>query len=184
MKSIHSMFIGEEYAAYRPSYPDQLFSDIYDYHTRRHGQWGVAIDVACGSGQATIPLSQKFGKVYGLDLNPTQIAEAPRRPNIDYSISPAETLKFDSASTDLITIAQAAHWLDLPLVYKEFERVLKKDHGTLAIWCYGFCHIDDVEVEKALQSFYAAIKDFWEERRVLVNNLYRDLYFPLKDIER
>ena len=60
------VFDGREYAASRPSYPEELFHAIYDYHTKYGGQWETAIDVACGTGQATASLAKRFRKVYGL----------------------------------------------------------------------------------------------------------------------
>jgi trans-aconitate 3-methyltransferase len=178
------VFDGKEYAASRPSYPEELFQTIYEYHTTHGGQWRTAVDVACGTGQATVSLGHRFRKVYGLDSNPSQIEEAICLPNITYKLSRGETLEFDAASIDMITVAQAAHWLDLPRFYDESRRVLRKDSGTLAVWCYAFCHVDDAEIEQALQYFYNAIHDYWDSRRVLVDDLYRNLEFPLNNVQR
>ena len=84
----------------------------------------------------------------------------------------------------MITVAQAAHWLDLSRFYDESRRVLKKGSGTLAVWCYAFCHVDDMEIEQALQYFYNAIHDYWDSRRTLVDDLYRNLEFPLNNVQR
>jgi SAM-dependent methyltransferase len=75
------------YSSYRPSYPKQLFKDIFAYHrTGRHAKWELAVDLGCGSGsfhihstpvflyidyyflpgQATTHLSY-FDKVIGID---------------------------------------------------------------------------------------------------------------------
>ena len=50
----------ETYRTYRPNYPKELFQHIIDYYF--HGQninekIPLAVDVACGSGQATADLS-------------------------------------------------------------------------------------------------------------------------------
>ena len=58
------LFTGKDHTAkyrtYRPNYPQQLYQHIVDYYF--HGQTTnekipLALDVACGSGQATVDLS-------------------------------------------------------------------------------------------------------------------------------
>ena len=40
------------------------------------------------------------------------------------------------ASVDLVLVAQAAHWFDLPAFYAEVARVLRPG-GVLAVWSSG-----------------------------------------------
>ena len=87
--SIHPMAhwvradISRAYAAHRPTYPKALLDFIRDAiaepATRRHSsicQSSLAVDVGCGTGQATVPLAQIFGRVIGVDPSETQIAVA------------------------------------------------------------------------------------------------------------
>ena len=36
-------------------------------------QAGVAVDVGCGTGQSTFPLTEHFDKVYGIDPSKAQV---------------------------------------------------------------------------------------------------------------
>jgi ubiquinone/menaquinone biosynthesis C-methylase UbiE len=49
-------------------------------------------------------------------------------PNIHYSISPAEIIIFPDNYFDIVCAAQAAHWFNLPVFYKEAERILGQDN--------------------------------------------------------
>jgi hypothetical protein len=58
------LFEGEEhtkiYRLYRPDYPSVLFDFIKNFyfsHAQTHDNIPLALDVACGNGQATVALS-------------------------------------------------------------------------------------------------------------------------------
>ena len=112
----------------RPDYPQEFIDIICDYvcEGKRTENWcgGLALDLACGSGQASRPLSKRFNRVIGMDISAAQIEQAqldPGKPdNLTYRVGPAEDLSFlDDHSIQLITVATASHWLDLPRFYKE-----------------------------------------------------------------
>jgi ubiquinone/menaquinone biosynthesis C-methylase UbiE len=71
---------------------------------------GLALDVATGSGQVAVALSELFAAVVGCDSSEGQLSHAVRRPNIRYVLAPAEELPADPGSVDLVTCAQALHW--------------------------------------------------------------------------
>ncbi len=62
------------YARYRPTYPAQLFDWIA---TSAPGR-GTAWDCACGNGQATLPLAERFERVIATDPSAEQIARQRR----------------------------------------------------------------------------------------------------------
>jgi SAM-dependent methyltransferase len=78
---------------------------------------------------------------------------------------------------DLVTVAQAAHWLLLPAFYEEVCRVLKPG-GLCVMWCYGVLTCEGDEVNQAVQAFCQHIAPWWPPERVHVENGYRDLPFP------
>lgn len=52
------------YAKYRPKYSQVVFDKIMDYHNEaKHSAHRLAVDVCCGPGNATVPLTKYFGKV-------------------------------------------------------------------------------------------------------------------------
>jgi ubiquinone/menaquinone biosynthesis C-methylase UbiE len=71
----------------------------------------VVVDIACGSGQATVTLAGRFTHVHGVDGNAAQLAAAPRHhPNISWHHADAHATGLPDACADLVTCAQALHW--------------------------------------------------------------------------
>ncbi len=131
------------YALFRPSYPPQLFDTILSYCKKGNKErQTLAVDVACGSGQSTYPLSQHFDQVIGLDINSDQLLQCNQDcHNVSFRQGPAEDLGFlEDCSVDLITCGQALHWLETEIFYQQVARVLKTN-GVLAVYCYSKCHI-------------------------------------------
>uniref|UniRef100_A0A7N2M329 Methyltransferase type 11 domain-containing protein n=1 Tax=Quercus lobata TaxID=97700 RepID=A0A7N2M329_QUELO len=84
-----------------------------------------------------------YKNVIATDTSPKQLEFAPRLPNIRYQLTPPtmsiaelESSIAPQSSIDIVTIAQALHWFDLPNFYQQAELVLKKPHGIIAAWCY------------------------------------------------
>ena len=150
------LFEGKEhaklYAKYRPTFPDDIYDEILKYCSSNTGR-DLAVDVGCGSGQSTRPLSRYFRKVIGSDVSEQQIQSAIAKTteehgNITYQTSPGEDLSFiDDNSVDLITVSQALHWLDHDVFYAEVRRVLKET-GVFAAYGYGLNVLNDEEAEK------------------------------------
>ena len=88
----------------------------------------LAIDLACGSGHSTVPIAKYFQGVIGVDICRSQIARAPKDvPNIQYKVGPAECLDFvEDNSVNLVLTVAALHWLEVPRVYDEVKRILRK----------------------------------------------------------
>lgn len=126
------------YVKYRPSYSVKLFETIISYCEEGGTGRGLAVDLGCGSGQATSQLSRFFKKVIGVDISQAQIANAPQiYPNVSYMVGAAEDLEFlEDGSVDLVTIATALHWMDTDKLYGTIKRILKPD-GVFAVWGYG-----------------------------------------------
>jgi len=166
---------GNNYAKFRPEYPDALFQEIFDF--AGDGRRDLAIDLGTGTGQATLPLTKHYKKVIGFEPSAGQIVNAEvKAENLEFRQSPAEKVDLPSESVDLITTAQAVHWFDLPVFYDECYRLLRKD-GTLAIWGYGTLKIDDEQADAIFQDFYANVlgDQYWPSNRKMVENHYRDI---------
>jgi SAM-dependent methyltransferase len=108
------------YARYRVPYPEGLLQDLVE----RASITGMArlLDLACGPGRIALALAALFQEVWAIDLEPEMIAvgqqEAARRGvnNITWMVGRAEDLAAPPASFALITIGEAFHRLDQPLV--------------------------------------------------------------------
>jgi SAM-dependent methyltransferase len=138
------------YASYRPTYPKRLFDFIFKYHESTKGaRWDTAVDIGCGTGQATAELTP-FKRVVGVDPSAKMIevakqlamenAQSTNSENVnqfEYIQSEAENLSFlKDGSVDLLISAQAAHWFDWSKVWPETARVLRKG-GSVAVWIYS-----------------------------------------------
>ncbi|KAF9456672.1 S-adenosyl-L-methionine-dependent methyltransferase [Collybia nuda] len=136
-----STFNASVYSSFRPTYPQQLFNNIFEYHARsNNSRQDLAVDIGCGTGQAT-PQLRHFGQVIGVDPSLPMVTAAQRTstiPNIKYVQGHAENLKgiVEPDSVDLLISAQAAHWFDWGKVWPETRRVLRTG-GTVAFWIYS-----------------------------------------------
>jgi SAM-dependent methyltransferase len=174
----HFSRVATDYASYRPRYPEALFAWLAGLAPRRELAW----DCGAGSGQATVGLVPHFARVVATDASGALLAGAPADPRIEYRLAPAEASGLEPGSADLITVAQAAHWFDLPAFYREVERVLAPG-GALALWTYGVYHVEDPALDQLLQHFYHDIVGpYWPPQRRLVESGYRTIPFPFDEV--
>jgi SAM-dependent methyltransferase len=174
----HFSRVATDYATYRPRYPEPLFAWLAGLPARRELAW----DCGAGSGQATVGLLPHFARIVATDASAALLASAPADPRIEYRMAPAEASGLESRSADLITVAQAAHWFDLPAFYREVDRVLARG-GALALWTYGVYHLEDPTLDRLLQHFYVDIVGpYWPPERRLVESGYRTIPFPFDEV--
>lgn len=161
------------YAAHRPSYPAELFAWLAERCPRRDLAW----DCATGNGQAALGLATHFRRVTASDASAEQIANARPHPRVTYRVAPAEASGLDTASVDLVSVAQAAHWFDLPAFYAEVRRLLRPG-GAIALWGYERLELEP-EVSRLVGHFYHRdLAGFWPPERHHVETAYRELPFP------
>jgi SAM-dependent methyltransferase len=178
------------YAAFRPSYPDELGAYLASLAPTRAPSPTQVWDCATGSGQAATMLARHFDRVVATDASAAQIGLAQRsavekadnRDRVDYRVAPAEASGLADRSCDVITVAQAAHWFDLPAFYMEARRVLKP-RGVIAVWCYALLEIGQPDVDTAVRHLtYERLGSYWPAGRELVEDHYRSLDFPFEVI--
>lgn len=174
----HFSAVAADYARFRPRYPAALF----DYLAELTPQPALAWDCATGTGQAAVALARRFDRVVATDASAEQIASAEGHPHVEYRVAPAEQSGLDDASVDLITVAQALHWFDLPVFYREVRRVLRPG-GVLAVWCYGLFLFDEPTMQAALMRFHAKVEPYWPPERQLLVDGYRTLDFPFSELD-
>ena len=166
------------YSAFRPTYPADLYDFIFSKLSARQKAW----DCATGNGQVAGYLADYFQEVYATDISPQQIEKGIKKDNIFYSVSPGEKTSFPDHGFDLITVAQALHWIDREKFYDEARRVGKKG-SLLAIWGYSFLSISP-DIDKITMNFYTnVVGPYWDDARRLVEDEYRSISFPFKEIE-
>ena len=121
-----------------------------------------------------------FDKVLATDASPEQIASAEQHPDIEVHVATAEASGIDSASVDLITVAQALHWFDLDGFFAEACRVLKPG-GILAAWSYERSRITPA-CDEIIEKAYVETDAYWAPERKIVENHYRDITMPMPEI--
>jgi SAM-dependent methyltransferase len=165
------------YAAFRPRYPDDLFAFLAERAPGRRLAW----DCATGSGQAAVGLAAHFDRVEATDASAGQIAAAAPHPRVGYRVAAAEVSGLADASADLVTVAQALHWLDRDAFFREARRVLRPG-GLLAAWCYNRLAIGP-DIDAHLGRFFAdTVGPYWPPERALVEDGYRGIDFPFAAI--
>ena len=176
--SDHFSGVAGAYALRRPRYPDELFAFLAAETTRHDLAW----DCAAGTGQATIPLSRHFRRVLATDQSAAMLAQAPPHSSIEYRTAPANASGLGPSTADLVTVAQALHWIDPEPFYAEVHRVLRPG-GMLAVWTYGNQRLEDPAVDPTLWRFYQeVVGPFWPPQRRHVEAGYRTLPFPYPEL--
>lgn len=166
------------YAAFRPRYPAALFAFLASHAPRRVLAW----DCATGNGQAAVGLAEHFERVIATDASAAQIGAATPHERIEYRVARAEASGLADASVDLVTVAQALHWLDLDAFYAEVRRVLVPD-GVIAVWCYSMASIAP-EIDSIVNEYYAVTcGPYWPFERRHVDAGYRTLPFPFDETD-
>jgi SAM-dependent methyltransferase len=161
--------VSEAYAKYRPTYPPALFTAILDHNPALQptAQRRVAVEVACGSGQATSALAALFERVIALDSSRPQLDAARARlagltlaassqnndgdaaapssvaARVELREGDAHDTGLPGGEAELVAVAQALHWFDVPSFAREAARLLRP-HGSLAAWSYGLARVASV----------------------------------------
>ncbi|MGH7529521.1 MAG: class I SAM-dependent methyltransferase [Gemmatimonadales bacterium] len=164
------------YAEFRPRYPDALFAFLAGAAPARNAAW----DCATGNGQAALGLARHFERVIATDASAAQLAHALPHPRVTYRVAPADRSGLADATVALVTVAQAAHWLDRPRFFAEARRVLVPQ-GVVAIWTYSHVSIAP-KIDAIVRAFHdETVGPFWAPERALVLDGYRTIEFPFRE---
>lgn len=167
-----------DYAKYRPTYPSSLFTYLTNLSPHRKVAW----DCATGNGQSAYELAKFFQTVYATDLSQKQIQQAKKHPQIRYSQGRAEQSGLPPGSIDLITVAQAFHWFDHRLFYKEARRVIRPEGGLLAVWMYEQTVINQ-KLDEVLGDFHKeVVGKFGENELKTFKANFQKMSMPFQEI--
>lgn len=149
----------EAYFAYRPEYPPQIFERILAALPPDRRQ--RAVDLGAGTGRSTRELLPHFAEVIAVEPD-ARMAEKLREsePRAVVRITTAEDCEQEPSSVDLVNIATALHWMDVPRVIANASRWLRPG-GILAV--FGGEPPDTPEpVQAIVQSEF---RDHWDQFR-------------------
>lgn len=133
--------LAERYHRYRPGYPEAALAAIAGVCRQVAAQAPLLIDVGAGTGISTRALAEVLGPDWRLvgvepsdDMRRTAVAQSAALKNVSFQSGAAEALPFDSNSAGGLLVAQALHWFDRPMFYKEAGRLLTPGGGLFVLF--------------------------------------------------
>lgn len=166
-----------EYAAYRPSYPEELFAWLADVSPDHQ----LAVDVGTGTGQAAVGLAAHFGRVIGIEPSTEQLAHATEHERVVYRNARAEVTGLPDETADLVLATQAFHWFRADAFFAEAQRILRPG-GMLVLVAYALSDVTP-EIDEVVDAFYERLDPYWEPERRLIETGYRTVEVPFHELE-
>jgi SAM-dependent methyltransferase len=100
---------------------------------------------------------------------------------VTYRVASESESGLPDRSVDLVTVAQALHWFNMPRFFDEARRVLKPG-GVVAVWCYTRHRLGN-PFDAVLDRFYSeTVGPYWPPEREIVEAGYRTIPFPFDDL--
>lgn len=126
------------YSLYRLPYPDTLIEQLR-LQAKITGR-GRLVDLGCGPGRLSLPLSRYFARVTAVDIEREMVREGQKKArergigNIRWQVSRAESFQVASRTVELVTIGEAFHRFDQRVVAERARRWLKPGCCIALIW--------------------------------------------------
>jgi SAM-dependent methyltransferase len=145
----------ERYDRARPSYPPALVSDLVAWV----GPGARVVDVGCGTAKAAVLLAEQGLSGVGVEPHPSMAAVARRNlglhPGWRVDVADFETWGPGAGDVpvDLVTCAQAWHWVD-PVAGWDRAATVLRPGGWLALW-WNWAESEPAAVDAALDAIYA-----------------------------
>jgi SAM-dependent methyltransferase len=151
--------VAELYDKARPTYPAPLVDHLVS-SANAAGGTGRVLDVGCGTAKATILLATRGLTGVGLEPDPEMAAVARRHlaPFPQWSVVAGDFEDFEpepDTPFDLITCAQAWHWLDPSRRFQQAARLLRPG-GRLALF-WNRTADDTSAVRREVDGVYAEL---------------------------
>ncbi len=121
------------YRQYRPHYPDQLYTRVLDLLGSPRE---LAVDLGAGTGLVSAVLGHHFARVVAIEPDSDMAAHLHETaPAAEVRAIVAERAEFEPGSVDLVTCANAFHWMAGPQVAGLVASWLREG-GLFAGWRY------------------------------------------------
>jgi len=125
--------VAANYAAGRPDYPAALYDTLAQVLGKPLAGLDV-VDLGAGTGIASRQLAERGARVTALELSGPMIEQlAATSPGVRPVRGSATAIPLRGDCADLVTSAQAWHWMDPALAVPEFRRILRPG-GVFAAW--------------------------------------------------
>ncbi|CAH8315382.1 unnamed protein product [Eruca vesicaria subsp. sativa] len=170
----------------RPTYPGEWYSKLAALSNHHHLAW----DAGTGNGQAAVGIAEHYDRVIATDVSETMLNLGKPHPKVTYHHTPSSMTEDETVdliggenSVDLITVATAVHWFDLPKFYAIANRLLRKPGGIIAVWSYNTDMAVSPEFDSVMARFNEKTTPYWKfpECRYFVDG-YKSLPFPFENV--
>jgi SAM-dependent methyltransferase len=155
-----SGYDGEGFAAaydrYRPAPPPDLLRILTLLAQAARPR--LVVDVGAGTGLSTRAWVGLAERVIGIEANPAMIAQASlatRGSLVGYVAAFAQRTGLASGGADVVTCAQAFHWMEPAPVLAEAARILRTG-GVFAAYDYDLPPVVQPEVDAAFVAHFEA----------------------------
>lgn len=152
-----------DYDRFRVPYPQALINDLV---ARVHpSSGGELLDLACGTGQLTFALVDRFGDVWAVDQEPDMIelvrakAAGARPGRVKAIVARAEDLTAPDGAFELVTIGNAFHRLQRDRVAARLSAWLRPGGYVALAWGGTPWH-----VKRDWQAALTEVVDRWRAR--------------------
>jgi ubiquinone/menaquinone biosynthesis C-methylase UbiE len=118
----------------------------------------LVVDLGAGTGLSTRVWADRAGEVVGVEANPSMLERARSAtdaPNVRYVEAFAAETGLPAGGADLVTCAQAFHWMEPEPVLAEAARLLRPG-GVFAVYDYDVPPVVQPEVDEAFRALFAA----------------------------
>jgi SAM-dependent methyltransferase len=124
------------------------------------GAGATALDLAAGTGKLTALLPAVAATVLAVEPSePMLDVLRAQLPDVDARLGRAEDIPFRAEIADVVLVAEAFHWFDVPVAVREIARVLRPGGGLAVLWHRGA----------------------WSERDETLFDRYQAIVGPLRD---
>jgi SAM-dependent methyltransferase len=133
-----ALTFGTAAAAYdrgRPGYPDDAVEWLLSRAATDDGALPDVVDLGAGTGKFTASLVGRAASVTAVEPDALMRgALAARLPGVTALDGSAESIPLGDASADIVTMAQAWHWVDPDAASAEVARVLRPGGVLALVW--------------------------------------------------
>jgi trans-aconitate methyltransferase len=161
---------GLEHAAYRrfrPTYPEQLYARIF---AQLGPERVLAVDLGAGTGLVSAVLGRHFHRVVAVEPDASMSAHLHETaPMAEIQSVDAELASFEPGSVDLVTCANAFHWMRGPEVAAAVAEWLHPG-GVFAGWRYPMPELP-IEVADLLRDELVRWSAFLDPRGLDMRNM-------------
>jgi SAM-dependent methyltransferase len=150
----------ENYVKYRPHYPEEIISFLENSIGLRKNQ--RIVDIGSGTGIFSELFLKKGYSVTGIEPNEAMRKAAESKlaqyPGFDSRNRRAEQTGLRSGTVDLITVAQAFHWMEPEQTKREFLRILRPGGHIMLAWNIRLQHTSFLKGYESLKQKFG--KDY------------------------